>query len=121
MSFTVCAGAAGDKETGKSMWRLADETGNRLRHSSELYYNLVCDSLLARKRAVAKALQHAAGDDGPLHCRLIVYEILYVKYGMAKWPVDTLHAALAGNCHRYFIRNRFWPIRFEPSDVTTEH
>lgn len=109
----MCAGAAGDTATAELMSRRVDETarGNRWPTAER---DMVGSFVTGRRRAVARALRRAAtttaaaadgrGDDGDggdggrgrLRCRLIVYEVLYVKYGAAGWPADALHAALAG-------------------------
>jgi hypothetical protein len=56
--------------------------------------------VMDRKWPVAEALRRTigvAGDDRcGRRCRLIVYEMLYVKYGAARWPADSLRAVLAG-------------------------
>ncbi|XP_001950347.2 tetratricopeptide repeat protein 39C-like isoform X1 [Acyrthosiphon pisum] len=101
---TVCAGAAGDSTTAELMRQRADEavSGCRLNACP----GTMCSFMESKERKVAEALRWTAaassGDDadcnrrdGQRHCRLIAYEVLYVKYGVAKWPVDSLHAVLS--------------------------
>lgn len=95
----VCAGAAGDTATAELMSRRVDETVRGIRWSNA-ERDMVGSFVTDRWRTVAKMLRRTAGRDNNdrsrRRCRLIVYEVLYVKYGAAKWPEDALHAVLAG-------------------------
>ncbi|XP_022173873.1 tetratricopeptide repeat protein 39C-like isoform X2 [Myzus persicae] len=101
---TVCAGAAGDAVTAELMRRRADEAVDGYRLNT--CQGTMSSFMESNETKVAKALRWTAatssGDDascnhgdGQRHCRLIAYEVLYVKYGVAKWPVDLLHAVLS--------------------------
>lgn len=91
----MCACAAGDVQTAKSMWRRADDSANDRWPAAER--NMVGKFMVDGKLAVAKVLQTATDDEcGRKVGRLIVYEAMYVKYGVARWPVDTLQAVLPG-------------------------
>lgn len=114
---TVCAGAAGDTTTAVLMSRRVDETADGWWQSAER--DMVGRFVMDRKRSVAEALRRMTGaaDDGcGQRCRLIVYEMLYVKYGAAKWPADSLHAVLAGKSPKWNVTTtpvvrpwlRFW-------------
>lgn len=90
----VCAVAAGETAKAKLIWRWANEWANvRWEHAEQ---DTLGNFVMDRKPTVANALRTTAGDGGQRHCRLIVYEMLYVKYGVASWPEDTLHAVLTG-------------------------
>lgn len=56
--------------------------------------NFVADG----KRTLASTLSRTtvAGGDAERRCRLLVYEALYVRYGVAAWPADALNAVLTG-------------------------
>lgn len=92
----VCAGAAGDAATAQLVWRQVDETSseNRWRGAER---DMVGSFVTDGKRTVARELRRTtAADDCRRICRLVAYEVLYVKYGAVKWPAKTLHAVLAG-------------------------
>lgn len=106
--YLVCAGAAGDSTTAELMRQRADEAVNGCRLNA--CPGTMCSFMESKETKVAEALRWTAaassGDDadcnhrdGQRHCRLIAYEVLYVKYGVAKWPVDALQAVLSGK-HR---------------------
>jgi len=110
----VCAGAAGDSTTAELMRQRADEAVNGCRLNA--CQGTMCSFMESNETKVAEALRWTAaaaassGDDadcnhrdGQRLCRLIAYEVLYVKYGVAKWPEDALNAVLSGK-HRVFRR-----------------
>jgi len=108
--YIVCAGAAGDSTTAELMRQRADEAVKSCRLNA--CQGTMRSFMESKETKVAEALRWTAasssGDDpgcnhrdGQRYCRLIAYEVLYVKYGVAKWPVDALHAVLSGK-HRYF-------------------
>lgn len=91
----MCASAAGDVKTAKLMRRRSDETASNQWSATE--HKMMGKFVVDGKLMVAKALRTAAaGDCGRTVGRLIAYEVLYVKYGVARWPVDALKSALAG-------------------------
>lgn len=112
LCFIVCAGAAGDTTTAELMRQRAYEAVNGYRLNT--CQGTMCSFTESKEAQVAEALRWTAaassGDDdadcnhgdGRRHCRLIAYEVLYVKYGVAKWPVDSLHAVLSGEHHHVF-------------------
>jgi hypothetical protein len=109
INVIVCAGAAGDTTTAELMRRRADEVVNGCR--LDAYRGTMCSFMESKENKVAEALRWTAAAssedgvdckhshfhcDGQRYCRLVAYEVLYVKYGVAKWPVDALHAVLSG-------------------------
>uniref|UniRef100_A0A2S2P8J6 Uncharacterized protein n=1 Tax=Schizaphis graminum TaxID=13262 RepID=A0A2S2P8J6_SCHGA len=90
------------------MRRRAAEVVNGCRLNA--YRGTMCSFMESKENKVAEALRWTAAAssedgvdckhshlqcDGQRYCRLIAYEVLYVKYGVAKWPVDALHAVLS--------------------------
>jgi len=110
----VCAGAAGDTTTAELMRRRTDEVVSGCR--SDACRGTMNSFMESKETKVAEALRWTAAAssvddadskhghllcnhcDGQRYCRLIAYEVLYVKYGVAKWPEDALHAVLSGKC-----------------------
>ncbi|CAH1708028.1 unnamed protein product [Aphis gossypii] len=108
---TVCAGAAGDTTTAELMRRRTDEVVSGCR--SDACRGTMNSFMESKETKVAEALRWTAAAsseddadskhghvlcnhcDGQRYCRLIAYEVLYVKYGVAKWPEDALHAVLS--------------------------
>ncbi|XP_060839188.1 tetratricopeptide repeat protein 39C-like isoform X2 [Rhopalosiphum padi] len=106
--YFMATGAAGDTTTAELMRRRADEVVNGCRLNA--YRGTMCSFMENKENKVAEALRWTAAAssedgvdckhshfncDGQRYCRLIAYEVLYVKYGVAKWPVDALHAVLS--------------------------
>lgn len=110
----MCAGAAGDTTTAELMRRRTDEVVSGCR--SDACRGTMNSFMESKETKVAEALRWTAAAsseddavsknghiicnhcDGQRYCRLIAYEVLYVKYGVAKWPEDALHAVLSGKC-----------------------